>query len=426
MTGGRSRIATDLRRDRGAPVASHSGLRGRPGGGLDRDAVEEVVGGLLELLTERELPRTLGLARDARPSGSGLAAEVIETATSRGADVIDFGIVCTPTAKLAARRRELGGAVVVTGSHLGPEWNGLKLVAAPEYRPLDVRALPRGQAPPGRACAGSVRQDHAAAREHAAAVCASVDADAIRRARLRVRVSGGCGHATQIALEQLGCRFAEPQTDVGLLLDADGDRLQLVDEGGTALDPEAVLPLAAIARGGGVIVKGADTSRMVDDLAAERGWSVHVSHPGELHLLTRLAEADGDLAGEGNGGVVIPAVGLARDALACAASILDLMARTGMPLSRLAAGLPRFVRRRVNLPCAGEEPAFAALAALADRTGAELVRTYEGVRLERGEAWALVRQSATEPVLRITVEAPDDALADDVFAEVWAALRPRA
>jgi phosphomannomutase len=123
---------------------------------------------------------------------------------------------------------------------------------------------------------------------------------------------------------------------------------------------------------------------------------------------------------------VIPAVGLARDALACAASILDLMARTGTPLSRLAAGLPHFVRRRVNLPCAGEEPAFAALAALADRTGAELVQTYEGVGLERGEAWALVRQSATEPVLRITVEAPDDALADDVFAEVWAALRPRA
>jgi phosphomannomutase len=144
--------------DTGAPIASHSGLRGRPGVELRRDAVEEVVGGLLELLAERELPCTLGLARDARPSGSDLAAEVIETATSRGADVIDFGIVCAPTAKLAARRRELGGAVVVTGSHLGPEWNGLKLVAAPEYRPLDVRALPRGQAPPCRASAVSVRQ----------------------------------------------------------------------------------------------------------------------------------------------------------------------------------------------------------------------------------------------------------------------------
>jgi phosphomannomutase len=179
----------------------------------------------------------------------------------------------------------------------------------------------------------------------------------------------------------------------------------------------------ALAREARAVVKGADTSRMVDDVLAARGGSVRTTTPGELHLVEALG-AEGDLAGEGNGGVVVPAVGMARDALAAAAAILELMARTKRPISALAAELPRYFRRRSTVACAGEEDARIALDAVAASVGVSpAVDPEQGVVVEAADgAWGLVRRSATEPVLRITVEAPTEAAADALHAEVRAAL----
>src|SRR5262245_1750961 len=101
-------------------IATHSGLRGRPGIDLTPAVVERVIRSFAALLAERGLPWSIGLARDGRPGGRSLADEVARCAVGAGLRMIDFGEVSTPTAKLAARLRGLGGAIVVTGSHLGP------------------------------------------------------------------------------------------------------------------------------------------------------------------------------------------------------------------------------------------------------------------------------------------------------------------
>lgn len=397
-----------------ALIATHSGLRGRPGTELTDAVVERAVAGLVELLRVRELPLSLALARDERPEGVSLAATVAAVATARGADVVELGVVSTPAAKLAARSRDLGGAVIVTGSHLGPEQNGLKFVAAPDYLPVDPRTLP---APGLAATRGAVSSDDGADREHAAAVVASVDAEAIRRARLQVHATGGAGRAAALALEQLGC---DPGPDgIGVLLDADGDRLQLVDEGGDALDPECTLPLVALARRARTVVRGADTGSTVDRLVDR----VEVVPPGELHLATRLLAIRADVAGEGNGGAIVPAVVIARDGLAAAAAVLELVARSGRPLSALAAELPRRPMRRSTLPCPGLAEGAAALETVGRREGLAVGDPLEGLRVERpGGAWALVRVSATEPVLRITAEAPTEAEATALHDAVRAAV----
>jgi phosphomannomutase len=144
--------------------------------------------------------------------------------------------------------------------------------------------------------------------------------------------------------------------------------------------------------------------------------------PGELHLLHGLATHGGDLAGEGNGGVVHPAVGIARDGLAAAAAVLELIALGGRPLSELAAELPRLSRRRSTVPCAGEPQAEAALDAVATRLDVASGDPYDGVLVEAPGSWALVRRSATEPVLRISVEAGDAASAESLHRELRAAL----
>jgi phosphomannomutase len=404
-------------------IATHSGLRGRPAVDLTPDVVAAAVSGFVELLRRRSLPPTLAVASDERREGRALAREAIRAALACGADVTELGAVSTPAAKLAARARGLGGAVVVTGSHLEPEWNGLKLSVAPHYAPVDVRALPvpssRRSEPRGR-----LHSDGRAAGEHAGALLASVQALVIREAGLRVACTGGAGSAAALFLEGLGCS-AQPPLDVTLRLDADGDRLRLEDERGRPLDPEVTLPLVALASGARRVVKGLDTSRMIDRMVTGSGGRVLSVPPGEIHLVSAVLAHDADLAGEGNGGVVRPAVGLARDGLAAAAAVLELRARSSEPLSALAAGLPRFVRRRSSVPCRGVMDARRALDRAAAALGAAWDDVDAGVLFEgMEETWALVRPSATEPVLRVTVEARDAEAADDLHVRLCAALVP--
>ncbi len=402
-------------------IATHSGLRGRPGDGLTPERVRSTVSAFARLLEGSGLPRTIGLARDARPSGAALARAAAEAAAGAGCDVADFGVVSTPAAKLAAAQRGLGGAVVVTGSHLEPDWNGIKLVAAPDYAPVDVRDLPEPAPASGRQ--GTVRPAAGAAQEHADAVCASVDRDGIARAGLRVAVEGGAGSAPAIALAALGCDRVADDTDAVLLLDADGDRLRLADHRGCSLDAEATLPLVAIARGAARIVKGADTSAMVDYVARERSGWVRVVPPGELHLVRGLRESGAELAGEGNGGVIVPEVGMARDGLAAGVAVLGMLAASGVSLAEHAAALPHLARRRSNVPSPDPETGLRSLSAAAERLGAVAVDPHEGLTVSRpGGAWALLRRSATEPVLRVTVEAAMEDDAETLHSEVLAAL----
>jgi phosphomannomutase len=389
----------------------------------------------VEHLRREGLPATVGLARDERPAGERLAALVSATVTAAGADVLEFGVVSTPGAKLAARRRGLGGAVVVTGSHLAPDLNGLKLVTAPIYGPLDVRQLALAEEGADAVTRrGRVLHEDAAAAEHVAAVLATVDVEAIQARRLRVRISGGAGPAGALLIERLGAPPSGSPPDLVLELDPDGDRLRLLDERGRGLDEEMTFPLTALALDARDAVKGADTSRMIDDLTRARGGGVRLVSPGELHLVEELTAAGGEIAGEGNGGVVVPAVGLARDGLAAGAAVMELLALTRSSLSELAGRLPRYVRRRSTVPCTERHRAYAAIEAVAERFDGDAGDggiaggrdPQHGLIVERGDAWGLVRQSATEPVLRLTAEARSRAAADGLHDELEAALREAA
>jgi phosphomannomutase len=393
----------------GPLIATHSGLRGRHLTGADVDAT---VGGLLSLVERSPLEGPIGLASDGRPGNDELISGVAEAITSRGRDAVDFGVVSTPTAKIASRERGLAAAVVVTASHLPHGWSGLKLVIGPHYVPVDVGRLPH-PAPRGAGARGERREDDAAPRLHAEAIERAVDADSIRAWAPQVGISGGAGDAARLTLERLGCRLGGVTADLGLQLDADGDRLRLADRAGNELDEELTLALCALSAKPRLLIKGADTSRMIDDLVGQEGGEVRTVSPGELHLVEALLESGAELAGEGNGGVAFPAVAAARDGLGAAALILQLLAQRREPLERVAEELPRYARRRSRVPCESEADARAGVEAVAADHGVDASDPDLGALLELGDgAWALVRRSATEPVLRVTVEAPDEATAE--------------
>jgi phosphomannomutase len=386
-----------------SPIVTHSGVRGRLGIELTTATIVDATARLVDRVVERTgEPAVIAVGSDARPQSQALVRRVARTITDRGHDVVDFGVAPTPSVKLAARRRGLAGAVVVTASHLGAEWAGLKLLEGDDLLPVDLRELPPARSRRRRGRRGTVSQVSSAAREHAEVIAAVIDTGAL--CTLAIGLRGGTGAASGETLARLGARIDGGRPAVTLCLDPDGDRLTLIDEAGAVLDPELTLALICDARRPERLVRGADTSRMCDLIC---GRASYVSRPGELHLLRELRARSAVLAGEGNGGIVIPEVGPARDALAAAAQLLSELAARGKKLSAWASELPVLCRARSTAPCDGRADAVERLSLAAERLGASFRDPEDGVAVEAGDGtWGLIRQSATEPVLRFTSESP--------------------
>src|SRR6266705_7070655 len=235
---------------------------------------------------------TVVLGRDARTSGPMFARAAAAGLMSVGCDVIDVGLVSTPTAQLAVEHHRAAGGIVLTASHNPIEWNALKFVG-PDGIFLDAEGGARvvTLAADGRleragfGTLGDVVTDEAATARHLAAVLRlkAVDVRGIRRRRFRVAldtVRGAGGVIMPALLERLGCRVAgtnlepdgrfprppEPlpehldalgklvrrsKADLGIAVDPDVDRLAIVDERGRAIGEDYTLAFAVRAVLGG-------------------------------------------------------------------------------------------------------------------------------------------------------------------------------
>lgn len=236
---------------------------------------------------------------------------------------------------------------------------------------------------------------------------------------------------------------------VGFAQDPDADRLAVVDEKGTYIGEEYTLVLCAAALmegrkatgetndGKPVFVVNLSTSRMIDDVAAHYGAEVVRTAVGEANVVERmkaLAAAGRDvvMGGEGNGGVIWPQVTYVRDSLSAMALTLSLMARTGKPVSELVAMIDAMgpgksgysiIKQKAALASkADAAPVVDHLAKLYAQDPEARVDTQDGVRVDWNAkgVWAHVRASNTEPIMRVIVEAPTEAIATQTAAAVEA------
>src|SRR5213080_3576181 len=166
------------------------------------------------------------IGRDARTSGPAFAAAVTAGLTSVGCDVIDVGLVPTPTVQLAVEHHHAGGGIAITASHNPIEWNALKFVGsdgifldgAEGKRVAELVAQDGGR---GTREEGRVAVDPDAVQRHLAAVLSlpGLDIDGIRKRKFAVAldaVRGAGGPVMRTLLEQLHCRVT------GLNLETDG------------------------------------------------------------------------------------------------------------------------------------------------------------------------------------------------------------
>lgn len=402
------------------------------------------------------------VGRDTRASGPMLQHAVHCGLLAAGCDVVDVGVLPTPTIQIYTEAIRARGGIAITASHNPPEYNALKLFNADG---LFFNAYERGelldiyhQSDFRQAENRDIRcvvQDYGpASRIHIERVLRHVDAERIRGRRFRVALDGvngagsimtpaflcgtlGCElHAISVDPEQPFPRVAEPRPDtlgelaelvqresceIGFAQDPDGDRLAVVDENGRVLDNDDVLALAvdaALDRRPGNVVVNLTTSSVIDDVTRAHGRRVYRTPVGEANVVETMQAVDAVIGGEGsNGGIIFPAVHYCRDSYTGMAFLLDRMAATGKTISALAGALPHYVRKSGKTGF--EHGRLGTLMqALEEHFPQASLDRSDGLKLglEDG-AWIHVRSSNTEPILRLAVEARTEAEAGSLYAE---------
>lgn len=440
-------------------MVSVSGVRGRVGAPLTPELMSGIAAALGAHLREVEEGRTVVLGRDSRVSGPMFAQAVTAGLQSVGCDVIDVGVVPTPTILMAVRHHGAIGGIGVTASHNPAEWNALKLVSS-EGIFLDVDRSARfrdylvEQDPPRATWdeLGCVSTDDEAWSRHLEAILdlPQIDVEKIRGANLKVAVDcvhGAGGPVITELLERLGCELvgigmepdgwfprdpeptaanladlgrlvSESGAAIGLAIDPDADRLSLVDESGRAMGEDLTLALgcaAVLARTPGPVVTNLSTSAVVEDVA--RAFDSHLvrSPVGEVNVARRMQAEGAVVGGEGNGGLILPALHHTRDAPLASALILQHLAEEGLTPSEAADRWPKYeiVKEKISFPREALQDGYSALEA---DLAADSRDESDGLRLAWKDegAWLHVRPSGTEPVVRLIAEAPSRDVAQEL------------
>ena len=461
-------------------IKSISGIRGtiggRPGEGLSPiDIVKFTYAYCAQLRVRRPHPDgsryKVVVGRDARLSGEMVEQLVCGTLVACGVDVVKAGLASTPTTEMAVVFAGADGGIILTASHNPRQWNALKLLnergefltAAQGQAILDCAESGEFDFAPVEAL-GTVTE-HDFTEEHLDAVLdlEDVDAEAVRSAGFKVvvdAVNSVGGLILPRLLERLGvtcvCLNCEPTgdfahnpeplpqnltqlreavvregADLGISVDPDVDRLALICEDGEPFVEENTLVAVADylldrAADRGVqplhTVSNLSSSRGLRDVTERHGGTYFASAVGEVNVTTLMHKVGALIGGEGNGGIIFPAIHCGRDAMVGTALFLSALARKGVTVSQWKRALPQYaiVKNRIEL----SDPALIdrILTAMKAHYAAERINDIDGVKIdfEASRRWVHLRRSNTEPIIRIYAEAPTEAEAEALASEVVA------
>ena len=460
-------------------IKSISGIRGTiggaPGNALTPLDIVKFTYAYCEKMKQRR-PKNDGerykvvVGKDARLSGDMVEQLVCGTIVSCGVDVVKAGFASTPTTEMAVVFEEADGGIILTASHNPKQWNALKLLnekgeflnaeegaailecaEKEDFTFADVDSL------------GDIEEKDFT-DEHLDAVLAlpAVDADAVRNAHFKVAldaVNSVGGIIMPRLLERLGvecvCVNCEPTgefahnpeplpsnltelceavvangADLGISVDPDVDRLALICEDGKPFGEEYTLvsvadyllnrarqedPAAVLATSSNL-----SSSRALRDVTEKYAGTYHAAAVGEVNVTTKMKECEALIGGEGNGGVIYPALHYGRDAMVGVALFLTNLAYKKMKVSELLATYPEYVIAKNKIELSDSALIDRILDAVKKEYASEDINTIDGVKIsfEDRKEWIHLRRSNTEPIIRIYAEAATKEAADALAQQI--------
>ena len=447
-------------------IKSISGFRGTIGGVAGEnltpiDIVECTAAYAKWAISKSDNPKIV-VGRDARISGELVSNLVISTLRCMGVYVVDLGLSTTPTVEIAVPIEKAAGGIILTASHNPKQWNALKLlndkgefisgedgkeildlVGSAEIKFATVDKL------------GAYRSDNTYIAKHISTVLKLplVKMGAVQERNFKVVVdcinSTGALILPQL-LESLGCEvilineeptghFAhnpEPlpenlraladavtsnRADLGIVVDPDVDRLAFVCEDGEMFGEEYTLVAIAdyvLSKEKGNTVSNLSSTRALRDVTEKRGGVYHAAAVGEVNVVTKMKEVNAIIGGEGNGGVIYPALHYGRDAIVGIALFLSHLAEYGKPASFLRKTYPSYTISKNKIQLTPEIDLDYLFEQLQKKYSKEQLNTIDGLKIEFETDWIHLRRSNTEPIIRIYSESHSKIIANNLAAKL--------
>lgn len=440
-------------------------IGGRPGDNLTPVDIVEMTAAFGEIIKKGNLTPSIVIGRDGRISGDMILQLCAQTLVAQGFKVFNAGLSTTPTIEMAVKHLKTDAGIIITASHNPVQWNALKLLnhkgefisaelgqnvidlaANQQYSFNDVMSL------------GHIEETPDLIKYHIDEILklSLVDSESIRTQKYKVVVD--CINSTGTIsvgplLEALGCevillnsemtgKFAhnpEPlaqhleelcnevvrnKANLGIAVDPDVDRLSFICEDGTLLGEENTLVAIAkyiLSVTPGSTVSNLSSTRGLRDVTQAFGNEYFSAAVGEVNVVNKMKEVNAVIGGEGNGGVIYPELHYGRDALVGIAFMLTYMAKNNLKLTEIKSQLPQYFISKNKIELKDGWDVRKAIQGLIEIYSKEEISTIDGLKIDFEDGWVQLRQSNTEPIIRVYSEARDEvratSLADKIIKQ---------
>lgn len=450
-------------------IKSISGIRGTIGGrvseGLTPLDVVKFTSAYATLIRRNTTitSNKIVVGRDARISGAMVKNIVCGTLMGMGFDVVNIGLASTPTTEMAVVMEGACGGIIITASHNPRHWNALKLLnhqgeflnkeegnevlrlaEMEDFEYASVETL------------GSYTENNTYDQRHIDQVLALplVDVEAIRNAHFKVAID--CVNSVggiilpqllqQLGVEKIEKLYCDPTGDfqhnpepleknlgdimglmsrggydVAFVVDPDVDRLAFICEDGSMYGEEYTLVTVAdyvLRHTPGNTVSNLSSTRALRDVTHRYGGQYNAAAVGEVNVVAKMRETNAVIGGEGNGGVIYPALHSGRDALVGVALFLSHLAHEKKTVTQLRATYPTYFIAKNRIDLTPETDVDAILEQVKERYHNEEINDIDGVKIDFPDKWVHLRKSNTEPIIRVYSEAATMDAAEQLGQEI--------
>ena len=411
------------------------------------DSGVEVLGRALGTYLIRHSGHTIALGRDCRLSGERLHNALLKGLMAAGCRVLDVGVVPTPVLYFSAVHFKANGAIMITGSHNPAEYNGFKTVVGTAslhgqgiqdvYKLITDKDLDSGEGnvtevdavtPYVDEVAGQFRFDrkvkvvidagNGTAGPAMHRILEKLNVEAVEMFfEMDGRFPNHHPDPTVLSnLDQLIKAVRKEKAELGIAFDGDSDRIGAVDEKGNVVYGDMLLLIFGreilTRKPGSTFIGEVKCSQVMYDKLKELGGKPIMYKTGHSLIKTKMKEEHAELAGEMSGHMFFADRYYGYDdALYAACRLLEIIAKSGKPLSHQLEGIPKLVSTpELRIDCPDDEK-FQVVSRVAQqfRKRGDIVDV-DGVRVPFENGWGLVRASNTQPVLVMRFEATSEDL----------------
>ena len=442
-------------------IKSVSGIRGIYNKTLFLEDIKKYSHAFLTVQQCPNLP--ILIARDSRTSGSEITTHLIQYLNTIGIDVIDCGIIPTPTAQLITDKFDIFGSIVITASHNPKEWNGMKFIDS------DGTFLNQHKNKKLFEISDSTKYNDDSKNKGKTSTFVEaidyhldnilnisfIDTDQIKSKKFKIvldTINGASCIGFKKLLQKLNCeiihineqpngifkRNPEPKTenikevskivlehsaDLAFITDPDGDRLAVIDNKGQVMIEENTLVLCTDeflnkTNNQNPIVTNLSTTAALEEITKKYNVDVIRSAVGEINVVNKMKECEALIGGEGNGGVILSESHYGRDAFVGAIIILNHLATNDLSMSEAQKNIPKFYMLKEKIEIDNQLTSEIISKKIKQNFTELTFDETDGIKVIDQNFWIHIRQSNTEPIIRIYIESKKEQDLSYLFNQV--------